>query len=203
MNPSSGGGRASRTRGVAGCRLLQRRNRQLAQYRMHHARDQRIEPIDISMMERAIVLARNAAAIGEVPVGAVVYRDEEILAEASNNREASSDPTGHAELVALRLAGRNIEAWRLQGCSVAVTLEPCPMCAGAMVNGRVGRLVYGASDPKAGACDTLYEITTDPRLNHRLETIGGVLAERCAGLLSDFFRRRRAERKKARAGRSG
>lgn len=203
MSQAFRGSRTCSSNGRAGRGFLQRRNQQLAQHRLHHARDERIEPIDISMMERAIVLARHAAAIGEVPVGAVVYRGEEILAEASNNREASSDPTGHAELVALRIAGRNIEAWRLQGCSVAVTLEPCPMCAGAMVNGRVGRLVYGASDPKAGACDTLYEITTDPRLNHRLETIGGVLADRCAGLLSDFFRRRRVERKMARAARNG
>ncbi|MDG2031420.1 MAG: tRNA adenosine(34) deaminase TadA [Phycisphaerales bacterium] len=203
MSSSSRAGHPGRRNGGKGHRCLQRHNQQLAQHRLHHARDERIEPFDICMMERAIVLARQAAATGEVPVGAVVYRGEEILAEASNNREASSDPTGHAEMVALRIAGRNIEAWRLQGCSVAVTLEPCPMCAGAMVNGRVGRLVYGASDPKAGACDTLYEITTDPRLNHRLETIGGVLADRCAGLLSDFFRKRRAERKKARARRSG
>lgn len=177
---------------------LRRRTRLLARHRELNARDPRIELCDIEMMERAIVLARQAAAIGEVPVGAVVYRDGRILAEAANNREASSDPTGHAELVAMRLAGRRLDAWRLQGCSVAVTLEPCPMCAGAMVNGRVGRLVYGASDPKAGACDTLYEITTDTRLNHRLETIGGVLEERCAGLLTEFFRRRRAERRRER-----
>ena len=167
----------------------------MSRLRIHRNHDERIEAADIRMMERAIVLARKAAAIGEVPVGAVVYRDNEIIAEASNNREASSDPTGHAELVALRSAGRRIDAWRLQGCSVAVTLEPCPMCAGAMVNARVGRLVYGASDPKAGACDTLYEITRDPRLNHRLETVGGVLADRCGRLLSDFFRQRRAEKR--------
>ena len=167
----------------------------MAQLRIHRAHDERVEAMDILMMERAIMLARKAAGIGEVPVGAVVYRDDVILAEASNNRESSSDPTGHAELVALRIAGQSIDAWRLEGCSVAVTLEPCPMCAGAMVNARVGRLVYGASDPKAGACDTLYEITTDPRLNHRLETIGGVLSQRCAKLLSDFFKARRAEKR--------
>lgn len=170
----------------------------MSQLRVHRERDDRIQTIDLVMMERAIGLARRAAAMGEVPVGAVVYREGEVLAEAANNREASSDPTGHAELVALRLAGERIDAWRLEGCSVAVTLEPCPMCAGAMVNGRVGRLVYGASDPKAGACDTLYELTRDPRLNHRLETIGGVLADRCARLLSEFFKQRRAANRAAR-----
>ena len=175
----------------------------MSQVRAHRMLDERVEPFDIEMMERAIMLGRRAAAIGEVPVGAVVYRDGRILAEASNNRESSSDPTGHAELVAMRLAGQTIEAWRLEGCSVAVTLEPCPMCAGAMVNGRVGRLVYGASDPKAGACDTLYEITRDPRLNHRLETIGGVLADRCARLLRDFFKARRAENRARRRKQSG
>ena len=183
--------------------FIRRRNRLLSQYRDHHRIDERIEPVDIEMMERAIMLAGRAAAIGEVPVGAVVYREGRILAEASNNREASSDPTGHAELVAMRLAGRSIEAWRLAGCTVAVTLEPCPMCAGAMVNARVGRLVYGASDPKGGACDSLYEITRDPRLNHRLETIGGVLSDRCARLLSDFFRARRAENRARRRRQGG
>ena len=174
----------------------------MAQLREHRQRDERVVAADIEMMERAIMLARKAAAIGEVPVGAVVYRDREILAEASNNRESSSDPTGHAEVVALRLAGRTIDAWRLEGCSIAVTLEPCPMCAGAMVNARVGRVVYGASDPKGGACGSLYEITRDPRLNHRPDTIGGVLADRCGRLLSAFFKARRAE-KRARRKRSG
>ena len=177
---------------------LHARNRLASQFRFHHGRDPRVREVDLQMMERAIILARRAAAIGEVPVGAVLYRGERIIAEASNNREASSDPTGHAEIVAMRLAGARLGAWRLEECSIAVTLEPCPMCAGAMVNGRVGRLVYGASDPKAGACNTLYEITHDPRLNHRLETIGGVLPARCARLLSDFFRERRAARRSAR-----
>ena len=143
--------------------------------------------------------AHEAALRGEVPVGAVVYQGEEVLAEASNNREASGDPTGHAEIIALREAGRKIGTWRLQDCSVAVTLEPCPMCAGAMVNARVGRLIYGASDPKGGACESLYEITRDSRLNHRLETIGGVMSERCGDLLKVFFRERRALKKKTRA----
>ena len=177
---------------------LRRVTRQLARHRRHNAVDERVTRFDIDMMERAIMLARRAAMEGEVPVGAVVYRDGELIAEAANNREGSADPTGHAEVVALRLAGERIGAWRLEGCSVAVTLEPCPMCAGAMVNARVGRLVYGATDPKAGACESLYEITRDDRLNHRFETIGGVLADRCGALLSDFFRRRRQEKRNAR-----
>jgi tRNA(adenine34) deaminase len=151
------------------------------------------------MMDRALVLAGEAAQRGEVPVGAVVYRGDVVLAEASNNRESSADPTGHAEIVALREAGRKNGDWRLQDCSVAVTLEPCPMCAGAMVNARVSRLIYGATDPKGGACESLFEITRDTRLNHRLETIGGVMEERCGDLLRDFFRQRRALKKAARA----
>ena len=107
-------------------------------------------PLDLRMMERAIDLARRAAAADEVPVGAVIYRGEEVVAEASNNREETGDPTGHAEVVALRLAGERLGTWRLDDCSMAVTLEPCPMCAGALVNARLGRLNYGATDPKAG-----------------------------------------------------
>jgi tRNA(adenine34) deaminase len=148
-------------------------------------------PFDVTMMTRAIELAARAADAGEVPVGAVIYRDERILAEAANNRQATSDPTGHAEMVAIREAGRALGHWRLVDCSLAVTLEPCPMCAGAMVNARLGRLVYGADDPKAGACRTLYHIPTDERLNHQVAVIGGVLADRCATLLREFFECRR------------
>ena len=155
---------------------------------------------DVVMMERAMVLAARAARAGEVPVGAVVYRDRKVLGEAANNREHAEDPTGHAEIVALRRAGRETGSWRLQDCTVVVTLEPCPMCAGAMVNARVGRLVYGASDPKAGACSSLYEITTDSRLNHRPRTIGGLMSDRCGRLLSSFFRERRIERRNRRDG---
>jgi len=146
---------------------------------------------DIAMMERAIVLASKAAALDEVPVGAVVYRANRIVAEAYNLREKSNDPVAHAELLAISRAGRALGAWRLSDCSMAVTLEPCPMCAGAMVNARLGRVIYGASDPKAGACHTLFTIPTDKRLNHEVQVIGGVLADRCAGLLKDFFRRKR------------
>lgn len=154
-----------------------------------------VADVDLRMMQRAIHLARQAALNGEVPIAAVVYRGEEILAEAANNREAHADPTGHAEIVAMREAGRRLGEWRLEGCSMAVTLEPCPMCAGALVNARLGRLVYGATDPKAGACETLYSIPGDARLNHRVEMHGGVLAPQCIELLRAFFRERRAAQK--------
>jgi tRNA(adenine34) deaminase len=145
----------------------------------------------MAMMRRAIGLAGKAAAIGEVPVGAVVYKGSKIIAEACNLREAHSDPTGHAELLAISQAGRSLGEWRLTECSLAVTLEPCPMCAGALVNARLGRLIYGATDPKAGAVHTLYKIPTDARLNHRVMVIGGVLAQECAKLLKTFFAQRR------------
>lgn len=151
----------------------------------------RLEDIDCRMMERAIRLAQQAFREGEIPVAAIVYRGTEVLAEAHNRREFHPDPTGHAEILALREAGRRLGAWRLLGCSIAVTLEPCAMCAGAMVNARVARLIYGARDPKAGACESLYAIATDPRLNHRLVVHSGVYAQRCARLLSDFFAARR------------
>lgn len=144
------------------------------------------------MMERAITLAAGAAEIGEVPVGAVVYVGARIIAEASNNREATSDPVGHAELLALSEAGKVLGDWRLSDCSLAVTLEPCPMCAGAMINARLGRLVYGTDDPKAGAVTTLYRLLDDERLNHRVTVIGGVLAGRCRRQLREFFKERRA-----------
>lgn len=156
-----------------------------------------VDDVDVRMMERAIELARVAAANGEIPVGAVVYRGEEILGEAANNRERCCDPTGHAEMVALREAGSRLGSWRLADCSMAVTLEPCPMCAGALVNARLKRLVYGAFDPKAGACTSLFDIPGDRRLNHRVEMIGGVEEARCAELLKAFFRRRRAEKRQA------
>jgi len=159
-----------------------------------------VTAIDLAMMRRAIELARQAAAMDEVPVGAVVYRGNRIIAEGCNLRETTSDPVTHAELLAVSKAGRALKDWRLNECSVAVTLEPCPMCAGAMVNARVGRLLYGATDPKAGACQTLYRITADRRLNHQPIVIGGVLAEECAQLLKDFFKQRRAQIKAQRDG---
>jgi tRNA(adenine34) deaminase len=151
-------------------------------------------PTDEAMMRRALALAEAAAGTGEVPVGAVVYETESgrVLAEASNRRETDRDPSAHAEFIAIRDACAAIGDWRLNHCSLAVTLEPCPMCAGLIVNARVGRVVYGADDPKAGAVRTLYEILTDERLNHRAEVIPGVLADEAAELLRAFFRRLRA-----------
>ena len=150
-----------------------------------------VNEIDLAMMSRAIELGKKAAAVGEVPVGAVVYKGNKIIAEGYNLREASNDPVGHAELLAMSAAGKKLGEWRLTDCTLAVTLEPCPMCAGAMVNARLGRVLYGATDPKAGACHTLYRIPTDSRLNHEVEVIGGVLASKCRQLLRDFFQHRR------------
>ncbi len=145
------------------------------------------------MMCRALELAKQAASIGEVPVGAVVYRGDEILGEGYNRREIDRDPTAHAEMLAIHAAARRLNAWRLEGCSIAVTLEPCPMCAGALVNARVARLVYGATDPKMGCVDTLYQLCTEPRFNHRLEVVGGVMAQACGETLTTFFRQLRAK----------
>ncbi len=153
-----------------------------------------VSDVDVAMMRRALALADEAAAMGEVPVGAVVYRGEEIIAEAFNLRESENDPTAHAELIAMRKAGEALGEWRLSGCSLAVTLEPCPMCAGALVNARVERVIYGAADPKAGACHTLYKIPSDTRLNHRVEIIRGVMEPECRRQLQAFFQQRRAKK---------
>ena len=155
-------------------------------------------PLDGLMMRRAIDLAKGAAAIGEVPVGAVVYRGRRVLGEGFNQRESQDDPTAHAEMIALRQAAAELGSWRLSGCRLAVTLEPCPMCAGAIVNARVDQVIYGAADPKMGAVDSLYAICTDARLNHRCPVIGGVMSDECGRLLRAFFRRRRAESRRAR-----
>lgn len=148
-------------------------------------------------MQLALELAREAAGRGDVPVGALVVRDDRILGVGFNTREHRHDPTGHAEVVALREACRQARRWRLDGATLYVTLEPCPMCAGALVNTRVARLVYGADDPKAGAVRSLYQLCEDPRLNHRLEVIAGVLAEPCAALLREFFASARARARAA------
>lgn len=149
------------------------------------------EDLDTSMMRRCLELARGAAERGEVPVGAVVVLGDRILSEASNLREATADPTAHAERLAITEAGHALKTWRLEGCTLYVTLEPCPMCAGAIVQARISRVVYGAADPKAGACRTLYRIADDPRFNHRAAILGGVLAEECGAVLTAFFRARR------------
>jgi len=137
-------------------------------------------------MEEALAEARAAGEAGDVPVGAVVIRDGVIIGRGRNRRELDGDPTAHAEVVALREAARTIGHWRVEA-TLVVTQEPCPMCAGAIVNARVPRLVYGCTNPKAGAVATLYEITTDPRLNHRVEVTGSIRAAECAALLQEFF----------------
>ncbi len=149
-------------------------------------------PTDIAMMERALVLAEAAAAAGEVPVGAVVVDDAGVIVgEGQNNREGDHDPVGHDELIAIAAAARRLGRWRLSGCTLYVTLEPCFMCAGGLVNARVDTLVYGALDPKAGAVASLATVCTDPRLNHRLQVRQGLLADRCGEVLRTFFRARR------------
>lgn len=148
-------------------------------------------------MSECIALAGEAAARGDVPVGALVVMDGAIIGRGFNQRETHDDPTGHAEIVALREACRRAGRWRLDGATLYVTLEPCPMCAGALVNARIARLVYGASDPKAGAVRSLYALCDDPRLNHRIEIRAGLMQEPCAAMLRDFFR---GARKRAREG---
>jgi tRNA(adenine34) deaminase len=143
------------------------------------------------MMELALAEARRCLEWGDVPVGAVVARDEGVLAVAGNQREKLADPTAHAEILALREASQRMGAWRLDGCTVYVTLEPCAMCAGAMVLARVDRLVFGAVDPKAGFAGSLGDLVRDPRLNHRVLVESGVLAEEAGALLRDFFASRR------------
>jgi tRNA(adenine34) deaminase len=146
---------------------------------------------DLGPMRHALALAHEAMTMGEVPVGAVVVRDGRVVSQAFNLREALHDPTAHAERLALTLAARVLGTWRLDDCDLYVTLEPCPMCAGAIVLSRIHRLVFGASDLKAGACGSLYRIVTDRRLNHRTKIRAGVLREECGEMLSRFFRERR------------
>ena len=147
---------------------------------------------DERFMERCLALADEAAAMGEVPVGAVVVHDGAIVGEGMNRREIDKDPLAHAEILAIAHAARALGRWRLSGATLYVTLEPCFMCAGALVNARLDRVVYGALDPKAGATASLATVCSDPRLNHRLVVDGGVLAERCGAVLKRFFAARRA-----------
>lgn len=149
---------------------------------------------DTLYMALALEQARLAAAEGEVPIGAVLVCDGAVVAHARNARERLADPTAHAELIAVREAAQRLGRWRLTGCTLYVTLEPCPMCAGALVNARIDRLVYGAADPKAGAVGTLYDLSADARLNHEFEVTAGVMAAECGNLLSDFFRALRERR---------
>ena len=151
-----------------------------------------LQALDELRMREALRVAAFAASRGEVPVGAVLYgADGARLAASGNRRESDRDPTAHAELIALREGSRRLAAWRLVGATMYVTLEPCPMCAGALVNARVARVVYGCQDPKAGAVHSLFAIGRDPRLNHTFDVRSGVLAEPCAAILKEFFAARR------------
>src|SRR4051794_33613409 len=154
-------------------------------------------PFHALHLEMALDEAEAAFDEEEVPVGAVIVHPEHgVVARAHNQREQLQDPTAHAEMIAITQAASRLRSWRLEDCILYVTLEPCPMCAGAIVQARLPLVVYGCADPKAGACDTLFRLTQDPRLNHRARVVAGVLADRCAGALSRFFAARRAEGKK-------
>jgi tRNA(adenine34) deaminase len=149
-------------------------------------------PFHVLHMEMALEEAATAADEDEVPVGAVIVSLERgVIARAHNQREQLRDPTAHAEMIAITQAAQALQSWRLENCVLYVTLEPCPMCAGAVVQARLPLVVFGCTDPKAGACETLYCIPSDPRLNHRARVLGGVLAERCAAVLTDFFAAKR------------
>jgi tRNA(adenine34) deaminase len=153
-----------------------------------------LSPRDEDFMREAMKEAARAEEDGDVPVGCVLVQDDVVVARGRNLRQRTHDPTAHAEIVALREAATAAKSWRLIDATVYVTLEPCPMCAGALVNARVARVVYGCDDPKAGAVRTLYEIGRDERLNHRFEVAAGVLADECAQQLSAFFQRLRERR---------
>lgn len=146
---------------------------------------------DVQWMTRALEMAEMAASRGEVPVGAVLTKNDEMVAQGHNLTATTKDPTAHAEVVVIREAAQKLGDWRLTGCTLYVTLEPCSMCAGALVLSRVERLVFGASDPKAGMVESLGNLVQDQRLNHRIEVTGGTLAAEAGGLLQDFFRARR------------
>lgn len=154
-------------------------------------------------MDEALVEARAAEAHDDVPVGALVVRDGEVVARAHNERERRQDPTAHAEVLALRAAAEHVGSWRLDRCTLYVTLEPCAMCAGALVLARVPTLVYGATDPKAGAVGSLFDLARDERLNHRARVVHGVRADECGDVLKRFFHRRRAATRAAAAGDGG
>jgi len=151
---------------------------------------------DQIFMRQACGLAEQAASEDEVPVGAVIVRANRVIGAGWNQREALNDPTAHAEMIAITQAAAAIESWRLEECTLYVTLEPCPMCAGAIVQSRIPRVVYGAADPKAGAVDSLFRLLDDPRLNHRARVTAGVMADACGAMLSEFFRQKRQLRKK-------
>lgn len=149
---------------------------------------------DEEFMRHALALAEDAARRGEVPVGAVVVFDKRVVGRGYNRRESTQSPLAHAEIVAIEEACETVGFWRLENCEMFITLEPCIMCCGAIVQARIRRVVFGARDPKGGAAVSLYTLLTDPRLNHRCEVVEGVLGEACGGILSDFFRRVRREK---------
>jgi tRNA(adenine34) deaminase len=142
-------------------------------------------------MAEALIEARKAAALNEVPIGAVIVKNGTIIARGHNLRETAQDPTAHAEMIAIKEASRYLHAWRLLDCTLYVTLEPCPMCAGAIIQSRIRRVVFGTTDPKAGCAGTLYNLLTDERFNHVTEVVEGVLRDDCANMLSEFFQKLR------------
>lgn len=151
---------------------------------------------DDHFMRRAITLAQQALQEDEVPVGALVTFENKIIGSGWNQREKLQDPTAHAEMIAITQAAASLSSWRLEECTLYVTLEPCPMCAGAILQSRIARVVYGAIDPKAGAVDTLYRMLDDSRMNHRCHVVGGLLADQCGAILSHFFQQKRKLGKK-------
>lgn len=155
-----------------------------------------MQATDEHWMEQALAAAELAAKQNEVPVGAIIIRDEQLLATGYNLREQGKNPTAHAELLAITRAAETLGDWRLERCTLYVTLEPCIMCAGAILLARIPRVVYGAADPKAGAVQSLHQLLSDSRLNHRCDVTGGILAERCGKILSEFFQAQRRLGKK-------
>jgi len=153
-----------------------------------------IKSTDERFMRVAIDAAQIAEENGDVPIGAVIVYKDQIIGKAYNQREQLKDPTAHAEIIALTQAAAALQTWRLNGCTMYVTLEPCPMCAGALVLARMDRLVFGCDDPKTGACGSLYDIVRDERLNHRLKVTSGVLMDECSQLLQDFFQKKRSDK---------
>ena len=146
---------------------------------------------DIDFMQMALDLAKQAAALGEVPVGAIVVKDNVVIGRGSNAPIGLHDPTAHAEIMAMREAAAFLGNYRLVDCSLYVTLEPCAMCSGAMQHARIAKLIYGASDPKTGACGSVINLMNEPKLNHHTEVVGGILAVECGAVLSEFFKQRR------------
>ncbi|MHC4926291.1 MAG: tRNA adenosine(34) deaminase TadA [Planctomycetota bacterium] len=161
---------------------------------VHGMTEQDIQQIDQRYMKMAIDQAYIAEENGDVPIGCIIVHENRVIAKGYNQREQLHDPTAHAEIIALTQAAEAVDNWRLHGCTIYVTLEPCPMCAGALVLGRLDRLVYGTDDPKTGAVQSLYNIVQDDRLNHRLEVTAGIMADDCKAQLQAFFQRRRREK---------